>query len=194
MQVLKDDIRNDILKSALEEFSDNGYAKATMISIAKRSKVSKSNLYRYFASKEEICHELLKEPIISIQNALKVLTGTEFLSHSNDEIACMMTDALFPILSIYRREIMIIINADAPRECGELKAYIEKKLMKNFLAFDPQRTPKGFAETLVKMLMAGIENILMDYHSDENMKEQINSLFKYHIRGVLAFSMLREEK
>ena len=61
------------------------------------------------------------------------------------------------------------------------------------MAFDPQRTPEGFAASLVKMLMAGIENILVNYISDENMKEQLNSLLRYHLRGVLAFSMLRKE-
>lgn len=65
--------------------------------------------------------------------------------------------------------------------------------MKNFLAFDPDRTPKGFAETLFKMLMAGIENILINYKSDKNMKDQIESMLRYHLRGVLAFSMLRKE-
>ena len=74
-----------------------------------------------------------------------------------------------------------------------LKQMVEKELMKNFMAFDPQRTPEGFAASLVKMLMAGIENILVNYISEENMKEQLNSLLRYHLRGVLAFSMLRKE-
>ena len=112
---------------------------------------------------------------------------------SNDEIAKKMTEVLYPVLTQYRKEIMIIIGPDAPSEAASLKIMVEQGLMKNFLAFDPDRTPKGFAETLVKMLMAGIENILINYKSDKNMKDQIESMLRYHLRGVLAFSMLRKE-
>lgn len=193
MQVQKDYIRLQILEAALEEFSSKGFRNATMSSIAGRCMISKSNLYRYFISKEDICHELLAKPSLEIKNALGVLTGTELLAFSNDEIAQRMTQALFPVMYKYRKEMMIIISPDAPEEGVALKQMIEQELMKNFIAFDPQRTPEGFASSLVKMLMAGIENILVNHISDENMKEQLNSLLRYHLRGVLAFSMLRKE-
>ena len=82
---------------------------------------------------------------------------------------------------------------DVVREVRQLRSEVEQELMKNFNAFDSQRTPEGFAEVLVKMLMAGIESILMSHISDENMKEQIYSLLRYHVRGVLAFSAIRNE-
>jgi len=193
MQVQKDYIRLQILEAALEEFSSKGFRNATMSSIAGRCMISKSNLYRYFTSKEDICHELLAKPSLEIKNALGVLTGRELLAFSNDEIAQRMTQALFPVMYKYRKEMMIIISPDAPEEGVALKQMIEQELMKNFIAFDPQRTPEGFASSLVKMLMAGVENILVNHISDENMKEQLNSLLRYHLRGVLAFSMLRKE-
>jgi len=193
MQVQKDYIRLKILEAALDEFSSKGFRNATMSSIAGRCMISKSNLYRYFTSKEDICHELLAKPSLEIKNALGVLTGRELLVFSNDEIAQRMTQALFPVMYKYRKEMMIIISPDAPEEGVALKQMIEQELMKNFIAFDPQRTPEGFASSLVKMLMAGVENILVNHISDENMKEQLNSLLRYHLRGVLAFSMLRKE-
>lgn len=193
MQVQKDHIRNNILESALEEFSSKGFRNATMSSIANCCKISKSNLYRYFTSKEDICHELLRLPSLEIRNTLRVLTGTKLLVYSNDEIALKMTEALYPVMLKFRKEILIILSSDAPEEGVILKEMVEQELMKNFNAFDSQRTPEGFAEALVKMLLAGIESILMSHISDENMKEQINSLLRYHVRGVLAFSTIRNE-
>ena len=192
MQVQKDYIRDNILSSALEEFSSKGYRSATMSSIADSCGISKSNLYRYFSSKDEICHELLIMPSLEIEKALGVLTGTELLIYSNDEIAKRMTELLFPIIKKYRKEIMIIISSDAPEEGVILKENVEKKLLDCFLNFDPERTPEGFGQTLVKMLMSGIENILSSENSDENIKDQIESLLRYHARGVLAFSLLRD--
>ena len=192
MQVQKDYIRDNILSSALEEFSSKGYRSATMSFIADSCGISKSNLYRYFSSKDEICHELLIMPSLEIEKALGVLTGTELLIYSNDEIAKRMTELLFPIIKKYRKEIMIIISSDAPEEGVILKENVEKKLLDCFLNFDPERTPEGFGQTLVKMLMSGIENILSSENSDENIKDQIESLLRYHARGVLAFSLLRD--
>lgn len=192
MQVQKDYIRDNILSSALEEFSSKGYRSATMSSIADSCGISKSNLYRYFSSKDEICHELLIMPSLEIEKVLGVLTGTELLIYSNDEIAKRMTELLFPIIKKYRKEIMIIISSDAPEEGVILKENVEKKLLDCFLNFDPERTPEGFGQTLVKMLMSGIENILSSENSDENIKDQIESLLRYHARGVLAFSLLRD--
>ena len=193
MQVQKDYIRENILEAALEEFSSKGYRSATMSSVAERCRISKSNLYRYFSSKEEICHELLIRPSLAIEKALVVLTGSELLTYSNDEIAKRMTELLFPIIKQYRKEIMIIMSPDAPPEGAMLKARVEQALLEDFLSFDPERTPEGFASTLVGMLMAGIENILSTNISEENIKEQLESLLRYHTRGVLAFSMRRGE-
>lgn len=194
MQVQKDYIRDSILASALDEFSSKGYRTATMSSIAERCGISKSNLYRYFSSKDEICHELLLMPSIEIGKALSILTGTELLVYSNDEIAKRMTALIFPIVEKYKKEIKIIMSPEAPQEGIALKEKVEKKLLDCFLNLDPERTPEGFASTLVKMLMSGIESILSSGNSDENMKEQIESLMRYHTRGVLAFSLLRKEQ
>lgn len=194
MQIQKDYIREKILAAALDEFSSKGYRTATMSSIAECCGISKSNLYRYFSSKDKICHELLIMPSMEIRKVLNVLTGTELLVYSNDEIAKRMTELLYPIISKYKKEIKIIMSPEAPQEGIALKDLVEKKLLDNFLNLDPERTPDGFASTLVKMLMSGIESILSADNSDENTSEQIESLLRYHTRGMLAFSLLRKEQ
>ena len=194
MQIQKDYIREKILAAALDEFSSKGYRTATMSSIAECCGISKSNLYRYFSSKDEICHELLIMPSMEIRKVLNVLTGTELLVYSNDEIAKRMTELLYPIIRKYKKEIKIIMSPEAPQEGIALKDLVEKKLLDNFLNLDPERTPDGFASTLVKMLMSGIESILSADNSDENTSEQIESFLRYHTRGMLAFSLLRKEQ
>ena len=60
MQVKKDEIRNNILDTAQRLFIKRGYENTSMKQIAERSNISKSNIYRYFRSKEEI-YEKKKE-------------------------------------------------------------------------------------------------------------------------------------
>ena len=52
-----------IIKAALQLFSEEGYASASMQQIAKQAKVSKGNLYNYFESKEVLLESVLQDGI-----------------------------------------------------------------------------------------------------------------------------------
>jgi AcrR family transcriptional regulator len=53
-QVLKPDVRERILRAALAAFARGGFAAATMGEIARDAGMAVANLYRYYASKEEL--------------------------------------------------------------------------------------------------------------------------------------------
>lgn len=53
-QVLKDDVRERILASALQVFAAHGYVGATMTAIAESAGLGTASLYRYYASKGEL--------------------------------------------------------------------------------------------------------------------------------------------
>jgi AcrR family transcriptional regulator len=53
-QVLKDDVRERILGSALQVFAAQGYVGATMTAIAEGAGLGTASLYRYYASKGEL--------------------------------------------------------------------------------------------------------------------------------------------
>ncbi|WNG36978.1 TetR/AcrR family transcriptional regulator [Archangium violaceum] len=53
-QVLKDDVRERILVSALQVFAAHGYIGATMTAIAEGAGLGTASLYRYYASKGEL--------------------------------------------------------------------------------------------------------------------------------------------
>ena len=53
-QVLKEEVRQRILTSALEVFATRGYADATMSDIAAQAGLGTASLYRYYASKEAL--------------------------------------------------------------------------------------------------------------------------------------------
>jgi len=53
-QVLKEDVRERILASALQVFAAHGYVGATMTAIAEGAGLGTASLYRYYASKGEL--------------------------------------------------------------------------------------------------------------------------------------------
>ena len=54
MQVLKEEVRQRIIKSARREFKKYGYEKASMRSIASNANMTVGNLYRYYKNKEDL--------------------------------------------------------------------------------------------------------------------------------------------
>ncbi|MDC7220113.1 MAG: TetR/AcrR family transcriptional regulator [Spirochaetales bacterium] len=54
MQVLKEEVRQRIIKSAKREFKNNGFDKASMRDIADSAKMTVGNLYRYYKNKEDM--------------------------------------------------------------------------------------------------------------------------------------------
>jgi AcrR family transcriptional regulator len=54
MQVLKEEVRQRILKSARREFKKRGFEKASMRSIASAANMTVGNLYRYYKNKEDL--------------------------------------------------------------------------------------------------------------------------------------------
>lgn len=65
-----------ILQSALKNFNEDGYDRATITNIAKKAGVGKGTIYEYFSSKEELFYKV-------------VLTG---LTHACDELMLVMNE------------------------------------------------------------------------------------------------------
>ena len=63
--------RANILESAYELFRQKGIAGTTMDDIAKHSDYSKTTIYKYFASKEELAFHLIFEGVESFQTKLQ---------------------------------------------------------------------------------------------------------------------------
>ncbi len=60
MQYQKEEVRARILAAALDEFETHGYLGAQVRRIAERAGVSTGNLYRYFASKDDIFDAIVR--------------------------------------------------------------------------------------------------------------------------------------
>ena len=54
MQYLKDNVKDNIIKAALKEFSEKGYRDSSMRAIASNAGIVMGNIYRYFENKEAL--------------------------------------------------------------------------------------------------------------------------------------------
>jgi AcrR family transcriptional regulator len=107
MQYLKDEIKNNIVSAALDEFEEKGFNDASIRTIAKNAGIATGNLYRYFTGKEELFNHLMN-PVFQRFNGL---IFTEFKADANNLPA--LTDVVDTIMSFYdqySRELMILLD------------------------------------------------------------------------------------
>ncbi|MCP4703446.1 MAG: TetR/AcrR family transcriptional regulator [candidate division Zixibacteria bacterium] len=72
--------RIQIIEKATKSFSQNGYEKTTIVSLANSCGITEPALYRYFSSKEELFAEVLK----ALKNKIDITSLTEEVEKLND--------------------------------------------------------------------------------------------------------------
>lgn len=184
MQVLKDEIRKGIMQAALEEFYLSGYAKTSMNAIAKRCGVSKSNLYNYFPSKEHLYDEIMAPAMTMFLKVAHSLTDKEILRYPKEERPQLMTSMLQPLLTEYRKQIVVLLQAGRGEKDIAFVEELTEILVQCFFTFDEQKMPKKFAYILTHMLMEGIAKIVNETSDETEISQQIFALFQYHVYGA----------
>ena len=70
-QAIRESSKDNILRTALTLFSENGYFSTSIREIAKTAKISTGLLYNYFESKEGLLTALLKQSFELVDGAIK---------------------------------------------------------------------------------------------------------------------------
>ena len=80
MQIKKDNILENVLAAAREEFLEKGFKDTNMRTIAKKSSVGLSNIYNYFKNKDEIFLEVLQPILLALEKLMDAHNSEEYLS------------------------------------------------------------------------------------------------------------------
>jgi AcrR family transcriptional regulator len=80
--------RERVLEAALGVFSEKGFHVATMDEVAERAGVGKGTLYRYFANKETLFNELVRQRLEELERKTKAILDGE------DDVLTMITKYL----------------------------------------------------------------------------------------------------
>ena len=77
VQVKKEKIRDNILRTARGEFANHGFSGTTMRCIANKVRITTSNIYNYFSSKDVLFEEIVKPTTSEIMDVLNDLGEAE---------------------------------------------------------------------------------------------------------------------
>ncbi len=76
MQILKKEVKDNIINSSKQLFQEKGFNNTSMHDIAKKAKISTGNIYRYFRTKQQLLDEILFEVEEQIEEFLELIPNT----------------------------------------------------------------------------------------------------------------------
>jgi len=105
--------RNAILKAALDEFSERGFAAARLDDVARRAGVAKGTIYLYFKDKEALFQELVRFQIGPVVGALEAVLASDL------PLKVIVDNALDifvrEIYGTHRKQVLRLIISEGPR-------------------------------------------------------------------------------
>lgn len=132
MQYLKESVRENIIKSALNEFSQNGYKGASMRRIAANADVVSGNIYRYFQNKEDLfdsavghVYAEIKKLISEVQEEI-LDKKAEYTENYSIDILKKISDRASMISSEYGTEFYILLNKSEGTKYSVCKEEVKK--------------------------------------------------------------------
>jgi AcrR family transcriptional regulator len=191
MQILKDQIRQRILAEALEVFLEKGYEKASMRDLAQRVGTSVSNIYHYFANKEDL-FRAIAEPIASrVNHVLSEIITHEAQGPTELVQEEYVTREIGETIKANRREFLVLMDKSGgtgyENVRSDIISAVETHIMEHHLGDSKEaRHPKGgfLMHLLATNLIEALVEIARHCDEEKEVEHSIRALMKYHVGGV----------
>lgn len=185
-QVLKDEIRENILKAALQEFYEKGYKSAAIRNIAESAKIATGLVYSYYKNKEAIFDAVLQPVLYDWERVLSAGDGNES-RHRNSEIYGLSRTETECILNLFdhRREFIILLDkSQGTRYENEKERFIkdiEEHLNKHR---NDDMDDEVFLHIIANNFVDGLMQIMYHYKGKEWAVMLLHKLSKMYLSGI----------
>lgn len=195
MQVLKDEVRDKVLESALIEFFEQSFQKSSMRRIAKRAGVTVGNLYRYFKNKEELFYEVVRPAYHTIISLINESPSPEY--YSNTTFKNFIKHKVQCILELYQnhwRELRILIDGSEGTEYEQSKQHIILLVEKRMLA-EMKARAHGYelidrhpfiVRVIATSFIEGLVTIFRECPEEENAARVIAQFQNFYFQDFFA--------
>lgn len=186
-QVQKDEVRESIISSAKEEFLANGFSKASMRSIAEKSRMTVGNLYRYFKSKDELSDTIVSPTYMAIDALVKRISkGKIGLGMQGSDLSCNtaelkemlseISEGLVDVYENHRTELRILMmGSKLNKELTDWFTAVIAELISLHFPFDKtDERVITLSKCYAGSIFTGIKTILAnDSLETENLKNMV---------------------
>lgn len=171
MQILKDEVRNNILKAATEEFLVDGYRGSSLRTIASQAGITIGNIYSYFSSKDDLFETVIE----SAMEGLKNLSSLDFGGYERKDQPSLIeiTNRICEVFIVNKEGFLIIMNGSEGSKFENVRQniinFISDRVKKELYpkAINSEIDPL-FAKALASGLVASFITVFNGYGGDKN--------------------------
>lgn len=189
MQILKEEILDNILLSAKQQFLELGYEKATMDKIAKNAGISKSNLYNYFKAKDEIFYALTDSAAYNFQKMIHYFCQNEFTpKFGQNGFDSMLTKVIYQLIVRNKDGLILIMQCSTGTKYENLKAKLIMQISKKFIRDYKEylSVDESLMNVISANLFSGITEITLSSKTNKELYQNLCYFVTYHSYGFLA--------
>ncbi|MCZ8344435.1 MAG: TetR/AcrR family transcriptional regulator [Leptospira sp.] len=182
MQTPKEHTRKEILIAARDEFIQLGFEKASMRTIAKKAKVSTSNIYNYFENKEHLLTEILNPVLQGMEKAFEYVSHPDYFErrfNDNYETWKERFNLALEYVDSHREEFVLLLMKSQGSELENFPEQVLTRLTKiNFQQYQDfkQKNPnfKGEVnEFIVRNILSFFLNIFVQMIRQNISKQEM---------------------
>ncbi|GAB6991160.1 TetR/AcrR family transcriptional regulator [Paenibacillus pini] len=196
MQILKEDVRNSILKAALAEFKAYDYSDASMRRISAAAGVTTGNIYRYFSNKEGLfealvdpVYEKLMAYIMDIKQEIELGYPQEA---DSPKYMLMVENTIVILFEESSAELTILLNRSAGSKYSHVKSRIVTLVVsileRVFISMKKEESAeltvqeRNTIDMLSGTIVEGVCLILREQEDGETVKTLVNQfLYLYQL-------------
>lgn len=198
-QVLKDEVRERILGSALQVFAAHGYVGATMTAIAEGAGLGTASLYRYYASKGEL-FDAVVTPALAERFESLLDQRVRALAHAAlSEAPGRVEDRGEEMLRFWvenRLAVVVLLDRAEGTAYAHYGERFVEQLVSTSLAQIRATHPGVRVSAAARFVLTRIfENtrrmlaaILAEHESERTLREAIEGFWSYQIPGIRGFT------
>lgn len=185
-QILKDEIRENILKAALQEFFEKGYKSAAMRNIAEQARIPTGLIYSYYKNKEALFDAVLRPVLYDWEQVLAAEEGKES-SHTGSGIYGLSRAESQCLLNLFdhRKEFIILIDkSQGTRFEGEKERFIRDIEIHLNAHRKDGADDEIFTHIIANNFVDGLMQVMYHYRGKEWAVMMLHKLSKMYLSGI----------
>lgn len=187
MQIKKETVQDNLMKSALNSFARQGFQKTTIAAVAKDSGVSTGNVYRYFKTKDSLFQKIFPPALLrKIEDRLRAVTSaaTNPTIHAQ-EIEAMLNESL-----ALRLHLVVLLEKATGSPAEGFRQRILDFLVAQAEAYAKHQGKKRFRPEETWLLRSSYSSFLslaaqaLQQEDAKVLRQRLQVLRAYHLGGL----------
>ena len=185
MQILKDDVKQKLLKVSKKLFKEKGIEDTSMNDIALKANISTGNIYRYFKNKDQLAEEILSDTLNEISTFINSVPST-MKEVDYKELYTLFVDNILDWKKKYADEMHILLNDKKYSHYKNFKEKVIAILSDKMVQVAKNDNLEAVSDVLCRAISASIfEGIIYIIVSNTNDTERMEKDLKIYSKVLL---------